>query len=336
VEESYQKLLLFTGGQVELVVMTSVFIGILVAVIGLARVMQRQDPLVRRLNVSGNGNAGAAQLQLRIGNDAEYQSGLNPLFVPQSTKERNKVRVRLIQAGYRGHSALTKYYFIRTVMGLIVPLPLLLAIVVYSYSAGSFSVRDPIFGFEISSTLLMVTGLIVIGFYGPAFWLRRRIKRRQRQMREGFPHALDMLQVAIDAGLGFDAALARVAVELQATHPVMAEEFLTIGLETSAGMNREDVLRGFAERTGVDEIMSFVTIIIQSLNFGTSIIDALKTYAREMRSRRMLAAEEKANKLPVKMSVVMVLFLVPTMFIVMLTPTIIRLIRMFDEAMKAF
>ena len=334
--DSYLELLGLAGGQTELIVMTSVFLGVLVAVIGLARMMPRQDPLGRRLNVSGDGDVGSPHLQLRSGSGAEFQSGLNSLFVPQSSKERNKVKLRLIRAGYRGHRALTKYYFIRTVMGLIVPMPLLIAIVIYSYSAGSFSVRDPIFGFEISSTLLIVTGLIVVGFYGPAFWLLRRIAWRQRKMREGFPHALDMLQVAIDAGLGFDAALARVAAELRNSHPIMAEEFITIGLETSAGMNREDVLRGFAERTGVEEIGSFVTIIVQSLNFGTSIIDALKVYASEMRSRRMLAAEEKANKLPVKMSVVMVLFLVPTMFIVMLTPTIIRLIRMFDEAMKAF
>jgi tight adherence protein C len=139
-----------------------------------------------------------------------------------------------------------------------------------------------------------------------------------------------MMQVAIEEGLGFDSALARVANELKHAHPALAEEFVIVGLELRAGKSRDQVLADLAERTQVDAIAVFSKTIIQSIAFGTSIASTLQSYAREMRHKRMSAAEEKANQLPVRMSVIMVVFLLPTIFLLALSPVLIRLIRMFS------
>ena len=176
--------------------------------------------------------------------------------------------------------------------------------------------------------MMLACAMLLIGFYGPPIWLRRRIASRQQAIRYGFPHALDMIQVAIEAGLGFDSALARVAHELKHAHPALAEEFVIVSLELRAGKAREQVLADLADRTQVDAIAIFTKAIIQSITYGTSIATTLQVYAREMRHQRMTMAEERANQLPVKMSVIMVVFLLPTIFLMALSPVIIRLVRM--------
>ena len=182
-----------------------------------------------------------------------------------------------------------------------------------------------------TGSMTLACALLLIGFYGPPIWLNRRIAARQRAIRHGFPHALDMMQVAIEAGLGFDSALAKVANELKHAHPALAEEFVIVGLELRAGKARDQVLADLADRTQVEVIGVFTKAIIQSIAFGTSIASTLQVYAREMRHQRMIMAEERANQLPVKMSVIMVIFLLPTIFLMALSPVIIRLARMLSD-----
>lgn len=163
-----------------------------------------------------------------------------------------------------------------------------------------------------------------IGFYGPGFWLYSRIKARKDKISKAFPNALDLVQISVEAGLGFDAAINRVGNELGRVTPEIAYEFLLLQLEIQAGRDRESALFDMAERMGIDEARSFALVIAQSLQFGTSLTVALKTYAIEMRQMRELAAQEKANKLPVQMSGVMSVLMLPALFLITLTPIIIR------------
>jgi tight adherence protein C len=144
------------------------------------------------------------------------------------------------------------------------------------------------------------------------------------------------MQVAVQAGLGFDAALAKVGEELQTAHPFLAEEFVMVVLELRAGKPRDRVLQGLALRTGVEEINSFQTVMNQSIRYGTSISDALEVYAKEMRHKRLMRAEELASQMPVKMSLAMVAFLLPTLFLIFMGPVAIRFLRVISPLLSGF
>ena len=161
-------------------------------------------------------------------------------------------------------------------------------------------------------------------------WLNGQVKERQLRITESFPNALDLLQVSIEAGLGFDAAMTRVANELAGVSPEIAFEFLTVQHQVAAGRSREVALQSMARNTGVDMVRSFSTVVVQSMHFGTSMAEALTTYSQEMRTTRELKAQEMANKLPVKMSAVLASLMLPAVVIVTIGPVVIRYIRVFS------
>jgi tight adherence protein C len=268
--------------------------------------------------------------------DGRASSKLASFITPSDERERLAVRRRLVQAGFRGPHAVRNYYLIRTGLGLMLPMPLLIGIFAFAINAGSITVEVPLIGVSASSTLVLLALLVALGFYLPPLLLRRRVQHRQRSIREGFPHALDLMQVAVQAGLGFDATLARVGEELQSAHPYLAEEFLVVILELRAGKPRDRVLQDLAQRTGVEEINSFQTVMNQSIRYGTSISDALEVYAQEMRHKRMMRAEELAAQLPVKMSIAMVAFLLPTLFLIFMGPVVIRFVRVISPMLAGF
>ncbi len=319
----------FAGGGHEFTVLALVFAGILIAVFGIDGLFAPPDPLKRRLSVRPSDRPVQAPLALRRADDRGAGS-LNRFIAPIDPRERRHLQRQLVRAGFRGDQTVMSYYLIRTILGLLLPLPLVLGSLAVSASAGTAEARLPILNLDMTTSMMLASLMLLIGFYGPSLWLRRRIAVRERGIRDGFPHALDMMQVAIEAGLGFDSALARVAHELKNAHPALAEEFVIVGLELRAGKAREQVLADLADRTQVDAIAVFTKAILQSIAFGTSIAATLQVYAQEMRHKRMLAAEERANQLPVKMSVVMVVFLLPTIFLMALSPVLIRLVRMFS------
>lgn len=317
-------------GADQLLLLVGVFGAVLLLLAGGVAVLAPRDAVERRLDVGARAEGGTP-LALRRNDQDEGKVRLTSILTPGDEQERSKVRRKLVQGGIRGNRAVLHYYTIRTVLGLLLPLPILLLTALYAVSVGGIGVQIPMLGISASSTLVNAMILMLIGFYGPPIWLRLRVKKRQQAISEAFPYALDMMRVAIEAGLGFDAALARVAEELAVAHPALAEEFAIVGLELRAGRPRDQVLAGLAERTGVEDVSAFATVIQQSIAFGTSISDALQTYSKEMRHKRMMRAEEKANQLPVKMSVAMVLFLLPTLFLVALSPAIIRIANLFTS-----
>jgi tight adherence protein C len=169
--------------------------------------------------------------------------------------------------------------------------------------------------------------------YVPSLLVRIRAERRQRELVNGFPDALDLMLVCVEAGLGLEAAFARVGMEITTSHPRLAEQLGAVVLELRAGRSHEDALRRMADRAGADEIRAFATLLIQSTKLGTSIAQTLRIYAAEMREKRRMRAEEKAHRLPVLISIPLVACMLPVMIGVLMLPALIRVVRAIIPAM---
>jgi tight adherence protein C len=225
------------------------------------------------------------------------------------------LRQQLIAAGYPAPYAPRVYTLIRLVLVLGLPV---LVVLFFWLTASS------------PSTLKLYASLVIaaaLGLYVPNLFIRARADRRQRELVNAFPDALDLMLVCVEAGLGLEAAFSRVGMEMTSSHPLLAEQFGSVVLELRAGRSLEDALRRLADRAGADDIRAFATLLIQSTKLGSSISQTLRTYASEMREKRRLRAEEKAHRLPVLISIPLVACMLPTMIGVLMLPAAIRVIR---------
>ena len=201
---------------------------------------------------------------------------------PQSEEEYSAIRIKLLQAGYRSKNAVRTYYFLQFALGIF----LLLCGVIYAIVQSATG--DP-------STQAIVLSIIIpgaIGYYIPKYWVTKRQQERQTEITNGFPDSLDMMLVCVEAGQSLDQSILRVSKEIRAGFPALADEFEMVSNETKAGKDKVQVLRDMAERTGVNDVQSFVTVLIQSASFGTSIAEALRVFSDEMRDIRVMRAEE--------------------------------------------
>ena len=232
------------------------------------------------------------------------------------------LRQQLIAAGYIAPYAPRVYTLVRLV--LVIVLPLLVAS--YFWLTGSSpSLVKLYFSLVIAAAL---------GLYIPNLFIRARADRRQREIINGFPDALDLMLVCVEAGLGLEAAFARVGMEMTSSHPRLAEQFGAVVLELRAGRSHDDALRRLGDRAGAEEIRAFATLLIQSTKLGSSIAQTLRVYASEMRERRRLRAEEKAHRLPVLISIPLVACMLPTMIGVLMLPAVIRVVGSMMPAMR--
>jgi len=225
------------------------------------------------------------------------------------------LRQKMIAAGYSAPFAPRVYTLVRLVM--VIGLPLF--VLFFFWSTGS----SP-------GMVKLYFSLVVaacMGLYLPNIFIRARADRRQRQLINAFPDALDLMLVCVEAGLGLEAAFARVGMEMTTSHPLLAEQFGAVVLELRAGRSHEDALRRMADRAGADDIRAFATLLIQSTKLGSSIAQTLRTYAAEMREKRRMRAEEKAHRLPVLISIPLVACMLPTMIGVLMLPAVIRVVR---------
>jgi len=252
---------------------------------------------------------------LRLVNAIE-KSGL-----PLTDTKDDKLRQKLAAAGFLAPHAPRVFTLVRLV--LVIGLPLLLLGLIW-LAGGRPSLLSLYFILVCAATL---------GLYAPRLVVRIRADRRRRAIVNAFPDALDLLLVCVEAGLGLEAAFARVGMEMTSSHPLLAEQFGSVVLELRAGRSREDALRRMAERAGADEIRSFATLLIQSTKLGSSIAQTLRVYASEMREKRRMRAEEKAHRLPVLLSIPLVACMLPVMIGVLMLPAAIRVIRSLLPAM---
>src|SRR5438552_18056791 len=246
---------------------------------------------------------------LKLVNSIE-QSGISLV----DTKDA-ALRQKLIAAGLSATYAPRVYTLLR--LFLVVGLPVLV-LIFYGLSGSSPSMLKVYVSLVIAAAM---------GLYLPALFVRARADRRQRQLINGFPDALDLLLVCVEAGLGLEASLSRVGMEMTTSHPLLAEQFGAVVLELRAGRRHEDGLRRMADRAAVSDIRAFCTLLIQSTKLGSSIAQTLRTYASEMREKRRMRAEEKAHRLPVLISIPLVACMLPTMIGVLMLPAAIRVIR---------
>lgn len=230
------------------------------------------------------------------------------------TNDRS-LRQRLIAAGFESEMAPRVYTLVRLAM--VIALPLLVVSLMW-WSGSTPGLVKLYFSIIISATL---------GLYLPALFIRAKADRRQQELINGFPDALDLMLVCVEAGLGLEAAFSRVGMEISISHPRLAEQFGSVVLELRAGRSHEDALRRMADRAGADEIRAFATLLIQSTKLGSSIAQTLRIYSAEMRERRRMRAEEKAHRLPVLLSIPLVACMLPVMIGVLMLPAGLRVAR---------
>ena len=296
------------------------FAAVFLGVLAVPRLVTSRSPVMRRLAPTGVTKTleGAPRLRAGEGTTSQWSkllSGLEKRVGPTKENERTAARLRLIRAGYVGPNTVRNYYLIRLVLSIVLPV--------------SFLLLAPTFtrNMSIENVIFISILLLAVGLYFPSMWVANRTRARQLAVQESFPDALDMLMVCVEAGLGLDSAFTRVGAEMASAHPIISEQFGLVSVELRAGKSREDAMRNFAERVGLTEVTSFVVLLIQSEQLGTSVAQTLRVQAEEMRAKRMLRAEEKAYMLPVKLSIPLVLCLLPSMVAVAILPGIIRIIR---------
>jgi tight adherence protein C len=238
---------------------------------------------------------------------------------PHSDTQLSMVRHTLLQAGYRGADAVFVFFGIKLYLAILVPL--------------LYAALQPLALRVLPPTVFLFVLLAVMGFYIPGLWVRIKIRQRQRQVFAGFPDALDLMVVCVEAGLGLDAAIHKVGEEIQWTHRVLSEEFKQLNLGLRAGQSRRLALQGLSQRVDVEEVNGFVALLLQTEQFGTSIAQALRVHADAMRLKKRQRAEEKATQLPVKLLFPLLIFIFPSLFVVILGPAVIRLLRVIMQMM---
>jgi tight adherence protein C len=227
---------------------------------------------------------------------------------PKSPGEMGKLQRRLVTAGYRGNEAIVIFLGIR----------LGLAILIFALLATPILLRP---------NLILALAACGMGYMLPGMVLARIAKRRQHRIRLGLPDALDLLVVSVEAGLGLDQALQRVSDELAFAHPDLCDELRLINLEMRAGQNRVEALHNFAGRTGVEDVVSLVSMLVQTDKFGTSVAQSLRVHSETLRTKRRQRAEEAAAKTGAKMVFPLVFCIFPALFVVTIGPAAIKFIQ---------
>jgi tight adherence protein C len=236
---------------------------------------------------------------------------LRPLgeMIPRSPEEMTRQERRLAQAGIRRKDAPMLLYGIKLALAIV------------------FFIVFTLIGPVRSNPILLIVLPLLIGALVPDMLISRKIQNRKDSLQRALPDALDLAVVSVEAGLGLDQALVRIGQELRPVYPALSDELNLYSLEVNAGTKRTDALRNLGLRTEVDDIKSFVTVLIQTDRFGTSVAQSLRVFADTMRTKRRQRAEEHAAKMNIKMIPPLVFFVFPAIFVVVLGPAIIAIVR---------
>lgn len=237
------------------------------------------------------------------------------LSLPKEGWENSALRTRFMNAGFRNASAPAIYFAAKTILAIGLPL---LTFFFLSTSNAKFDSNTLLFWMFLSAS---------IGYYLPNILLSNIIVRRQREIFETFPDALDLMTVCVEAGLAMDAALARVAAEIGLKSEVLSDELNLVTLELRAGSSKEKALRNLALRTGVEDVDALVAMLIQSERFGTSIAASLRVQSDQLRTKRRQRAEEQAAKIALKLLFPLIFFIFPSLLVVLMGPAFIQITR---------
>jgi tight adherence protein C len=231
--------------------------------------------------------------------------------------EDPRVADKMAMAGYRGPKPITRFYFFR----LVLPFAFAVLAVIYLYGIAPIQLAS-------NMKLMLTMGAFVLGYYAPNIYVGNQITKRRESIVQAFPDALDLLLISVEAGMSVEAAIQKVSGEIGGRSLELAEEMTLLGAELSYLPERRMAYEGLAKRTNYPGIKSVTTAMIQAEKYGTPLGSALRVMAKENRDMRLMAAEKKAAALPAKLTVPMILFLLPVLFVVILGPAILKVTDM--------
>jgi tight adherence protein C len=257
-------------------------------------------------SASENGQA------LRRGDKQDKLEKFSAFLEPQDVETMSASRLQMQRAGYTAKNAVRMFHFSQFALGI----GFLIFGVIYTILVSRSQ--------EVSTQFKILATVIpgAAGYYLPQYWITRRVEERKKEIMSGFPDALDLMLVCVEAGQSMDQSINRVAKESRAGYPALADEFDIVSHEVKAGKERVHVLKDMSERVGIPDVSSFVTTLVQSATYGTSIAEALRVYSAEMRDKRVMRAEEKANTLPTKLTLGTMMFTLPPLLIILIGPSV--------------
>ena len=233
----------------------------------------------------------------------------------ETEEETHKQRMRMLQAGYKHGHALEIFNGVKVSLAICLPM-IIIPLAVQS---------------SMGTAAAMVAAAAAFGYYMPGIYIGNLVDKRAKVLLRSFPDSLDLLVSSVEAGLGVDAAFRRVAVEMEGAAPELSHEFQMVNHEIAAGVPRVEAMQHLYERTGLDEVRSLVNLLSQSERFGTSVAKSLRIHAKSSREKRMSRAEEEAAKVSPKLTVVMILFLLPVLMSILIGPALINVKNIFAK-----
>lgn len=295
--------------------------GMLLILLALPVVMKRQRDRFRELKDQQPKTGADKKRALRKTEKVDKLEKFAHFLEPQKKDELSAAKLQMLRAGYNGKNAVRLFHAVQFLLAILFLIGGLLIALIKSFSQ------------EMSMSDLLLHSLLpcAIGYYLPRYWVNKRVEKRKTEIIQGFPDALDLMLVCVEAGQSLDQSIIRVGKESRSGYPALADEFDMVAQEVKAGKERISVLKDMAERVGVPDVASFVTTIIQSATFGTSIADALRVYSADMRDKRIMRAEEKANMLPTKLTLGTMLFTVPPLLVILIGPSIYGMVTMLGQ-----
>jgi tight adherence protein C len=275
--------------------------------------MQRRSDLLRRATLDAD-SLGVRVLKKEGEGEGGWLQGVLERYAEREQVD-DALQVKLTQAGFDTTTAPAYYFLLRVTSFVAFPVLTFLLIP-----------RNNFLIYAMSIGVALFTGLIL-----PMAALDRLVQRRQERLRRSVPDALDLMVVCVEAGVSLDAAILRVSREIRLAHPELAHELAVVNRFSNAGMPREQALRSLWQRTGVEDLRSLVSSLIQSEKWGTSVATVLRVSAETLRRKRRQAAEKQAKMAPLKMTFPLLFFILPALFVVILGPAVVQIIREFSK-----
>ncbi|MGQ7818358.1 type II secretion system F family protein [Metapseudomonas furukawaii] len=276
-----------------------------------------QSPVQRRLALIKRGHGSDSNIR-PVGNLQLLLERVGQRMAPEENAKSSETRMLLIHAGYRSPSAVQVYWAVRLLLPLILLALAVLALPLLPKSGMTLS-------------LLLAAGAVGVGWLAPAIVVEKRKEARMTRLRTAFPDALDLMVVCVESGLALPQAIERVAEEMAVSHSELAEELALVNAEVRAGIPAAQALKNLADRTGLEDLRGLVSLLSQSIRFGTSVADTLRIYAEEFRDRRTQAAEERAAKIGTKLVFPLIFCLWPSFFLVAIGPALIGVLKAFGK-----
>ncbi|WP_374642309.1 type II secretion system F family protein [Tabrizicola sp.] len=288
-------------------------LGLLLILIALPTVMKKQRDRFRELKEvqPAAGTKDKKRALRKVGRLDKLEKYAH-FLEPQKKEELSAAKLKMLRAGYDSKNAVRMFHAMQFILAVSLLMVGAVYALIQSYTA------------EVSGKSLVLYTLIpcFVGYFIPRYWVDKRVEKRRTEIIEGFPDALDLMLVCVEAGQSLDQSIIRLGKESRAAYPALADEFEMVAQEIKAGKDRTSVLKDMAERVGVPDVASFVTTLVQSATFGTSVAEALRVYSADMRDKRIMRAEEKANMLPTKLTLGTMLFTVPPLLVILIGPSL--------------